>query len=346
MQVPPAKRGPAEKITIRHVAAAAGVSIATVSNVINGRTSVAPELIQRVRTAMAELGYQRDQVAATLRRRHTSIAGIVLPTLMSPFLAALATRFEDLSHAQGFQLLVGTANEDPEQEFGRVQAMLAWRIGGLILAPVTRQFISYPLIQASGVKAVLVDRMTDIDDLDCVVVNNLEATLVATRRLIENGHRSILALGTSRSILNMLDRITGFETAIAAAGIGATSEVLCGGGDFDSIGRALHQRLQEGPVPTAIFALSDVATLAALRALGDLGLRVPDDVSLLGFDDHEWMQVLRPPISAVRQPIDELARHAWRQLVQRLQGDPSPPSRVQLACSLEWRASTGAPRRG
>ncbi|HEX2529672.1 MAG TPA: LacI family DNA-binding transcriptional regulator [Geminicoccus sp.] len=336
-------KGNSQRVTIRHVASAAGVSIATVSNVLNGRTSVAPELVARVRTVMGELGYQRDQVASTLRRRQTSVVGLVLPTLMSPFLAALATRLEGLAHAQGFQLLVGSANEDAEQELSRVQAMLAWRVAGMILAPVDKRFVSQSLIRDQGVKTVIVDRTSDHSDFDSVGVNNLEATLVATRRLIEVGHRRILAVGTSRSIPNMLERITGFETAAAAAGISSSCETLCPGGDLFSIGKALHRRLQQRPLPTAVFALSDVSTLAALQELGDRGLRMPEDVSLLGFDDHEWMQVLRPPISAVRQPTDELARHTWNRMMQRIQGDVSGASRIQLACSLEWRASTAAP---
>ena len=330
------------RVTIRHVANAAGVSIATVSNVLNGRTSDAPELVARVRRVMEELGYQRDQVASTLRRRQTSVVGLVLPSLMSPFLATLATRLEGLAHAGGYQLLVGSANEDAEQEVSRVQAMLAWRLAGMIMAPVDHRFPSQQLIRAQGIRTVIVDRTSEAADLDSVGVNNLEATLMATRRLIELGHRRILAVGSSRTIPNMRERISGFETAIAAAGLGGSCEVLCGGGDLHAIGRALHHRLQRGPLPTAVFALSDVATLAAVQELGEHGLRMPEDVSMLGFDDHEWMQVLRPPISAVRQPIEEMARHAWARMLQRIQGDQSPPSRIQLACSLEWRASTAA----
>ncbi|WP_191059288.1 LacI family DNA-binding transcriptional regulator [Geminicoccus harenae] len=330
------------RVTIRHVANAAGVSIATVSNVLNGRTSVAPELVARVRRVMEELGYQRDQVASTLRRRQTSVVGLVLPSLMSPFLATLATRLEGLAHAGGYQLLVGSANEDAEQEVSRVQAMLAWRLAGMIMAPVDHRFPSHQLIRGQGIRTVIVDRTSEAADLDSVGVNNLEATLMATRRLIELGHRRILAVGSSRTIPNMRERTSGFETAIAAAGLGSTCAVLCGGGDLQAIGRTLRQHLQQDPLPTAVFALSDVATLAAVQELGERGLRMPEDVSMLGFDDHEWMQVLRPPISAVRQPIEEMARHAWARMLQRIQGDQSPPSRIQLACTLEWRASTAA----
>lgn len=334
------------RVTIRHVAAAAGVSIATVSNVLNGRSSVAPELVERVRGVMQELGYQRDQVASTLRRRQTSVVGLVLPSLASPFQAALATRLEALAHAQGFQLLVGSANEDPEQELSRVQAMLAWRVAGMIMAPVDDRFPSRHLIRNQGIRTVIVDRTNGAAELDSVGVNNREATGLATRRLIEIGHRRILAVGSSRSIPNMRERITGFETAVRGAGLSSTCDTLCGGGDLPCIGLALRRRLQDGPRPTAVFALSDVSTLAALRELGEMGLQMPTDVSLLGFDDHEWMQVLRPPISAVRQPTDEIARHAWTRILQRIRGDDSPVSRIRLACSLEWRGSTCAPPSG
>ncbi|WP_035485577.1 LacI family DNA-binding transcriptional regulator [Geminicoccus roseus] len=331
-------------MTIRHVASAAGVSIATVSNVLNGRSSVAPELSARVRRAMEELGYQRDQVASTLRRRQTSVVGLVLPSLMSPFLAALATKLEGLAHSQGYQLLLGSADEDPDQELSRVQAMLSWRVAGMIVAPVDYRFLSHKLIRSQGIRCVIVDRTSEVDDLDSVGVDNFEAAHTGARRLIEAGHRRILAVGSSRAIPNMLERITGFEAAVSEAGLAANCEALCGGGDVQAIGQALRQRLQNGPLPSAVFALSDVSTLAALRELGELGVRMPDDVSLLGFDDHEWMQVLRPPISAVRQPIEDLARHAWSRMLQRIEGDVSPVSRIQLACSLQWRGSTAAPK--
>jgi LacI family transcriptional regulator len=181
-----------------------------------------------------------------------------------------------------------------------------------------------------------------------VAVDNPKATAEATRGLIRLGHAGILAVASSRSIPNMLERIVAFETTTAAAGLARGCAVVCyGGGDvprrgagLDAARRAIAARLGGASRPTAVFALNNIATLVALKASGDLGLRIPEDVSLLGFDDYEWMQVFRLAISAVRQPIEDLARHAWERLTRRLRGDPAPRGRVRLACSVEWRDST------
>lgn len=337
------------RATIKDVAIAAGVSVATVSNVLNRRRSVAPELVDRVRKAIADLDFQTNRVASSLRRRQTSVVGLVVPSLMSPFFAQLTTCLERLAHAQGYQLVVASTDEEPEQERERVLTMLAWRAAGIILVPTNERFASREVITSQHVKAVILDRVPEAHDLDSVAVNNAEATAEATRRLIELGHTTILAVASSRSVPNMLERIVAFETVAAGAGLTRGCAVICYGGSGDvvrygdelaSITETVAARLCERPRPTAIFALNNIATLTALKALGRLGLRIPEDVSLLGFDDYEWMQAYRPPISAVRQPVEELARHAWERLLQRLRGDVVPRAEVRLACSMEWRGST------
>jgi LacI family transcriptional regulator len=226
--------------------------------------------------------------------------------------------------------------------------MLTWRVAGIILVPINEQFASREVIVAHHVKAVIVDRLPEAQGFDSVTVNNGAATAAATRRLIELGHTTILAVASSRSVPNMLERIVAFEAVAAGAGLTRNCAVICYSGSSDvvrygeelaSITEAIAARLVEWPRPTAMFTLNNIATLAALKALGGLGLRIPEDISLLGFDDYEWMQVFRPSISAVRQPVEELARHAWERLMQRLRGDVVAHAKIQLACSIEWRDS-------
>lgn len=133
------------------------------------------------------------------------------------------------------------------------------------------------------------------------------------------------------------------RSAIAAAYGTQDPEVIEVGPQLRQVAPALFERLGRRPLPTAIFALTSIATLGSLMALSQRGLAVPEEVSLMGFDDYEWMQVVHPAISAVRQPVAELARAAWQRLVARLAGDTAPPERVRLACSLELRSSTAAP---
>ncbi len=331
--------------SIRTVAARAGVSTATVSNVLNARRSVGPELVARVHAAVAELGYIADLGASRLRSRRSRVAGLVVPDIANPFFGSLAAVIEAAARRDRYDLLIVSSDDDPEQEAARLRALLTWRPAGLIVVPCDGTLTARGVARSAGVPLVAVDRSPADPSLDVVAVDNRAAAAAVAHHLIATGRRHIVAAGSRASIANVAERCAAAREAAEA--VGATLEVLEVGFTLADSHAALARRLAAPPLPDALFTLNNVATLAALGALHAAGLRVPDDLALVGFDDAEWMHVASPPITAVRQPVEAMGQAAWARLQARIGGDAAPAQALRLPCTLEIRASSApaAPKR-
>ncbi len=328
--------------TVRDVAARAGVAPATVSNVLTGRRQVAEARRQRVIEAVEALGYRPNRLAASLRRRQTHSLGIVVPDLTNPFFAALVHRIEDHAAGSDYQVLLVASGEAPDREAARIRALLARRIDGLIVAP-TRDRLDAVAAEGHRPPAVLVDRGFGLAGFDTVAADNVDACRRGTRHLLELGHRDIALLVSDRDLANVRDRIAGYRQALREAGCAAEARVVIGGLGVEGCRAAMERELGRRDRPTAVFAASYPATLGAIKAIRGLELAVPEDVSLLGFDDFDWMTVLRPSISTVSQPIDAMAREAWRLLNHRFAGGGEDHAHIRLPCRLEIRESTRPP---
>jgi LacI family transcriptional regulator len=332
--------------TIRDVAARAGVAPATVSNVLTGRRRVAERRRRLVLEAVAALGYQPNHLAASLRRRQSRTVGIVVPDLTNPFFAQLVHRIEALAAERDYQILLVGSEEEESRELGRVRALLARRIDGLIVVP-TRDEVSALVAQGPLLPpTVLVDRGFGRAGFDTVAADNLEACRQGTRHLLELGHRDIALLISARELANIRDRIQGYRQALAEAGWAARERVVVGGLSVESCRAAIAAELGRARRASAIFAVTYPATLGAIKAIRGLQLNFPEDISLLGFDDFDWMTVLRPYVSTVSQPIDNMAAEAWRLLTARLAGGTGAHARIRLTCRLQIRESTRPPCAG
>lgn len=320
------------------MAALAGVSTATVSNVLNARRSVAPELAARVQAAVAELGYIADLGASRLRSRRSRVAGLLVPDLANPFFGTLAALLEEAARRDGYDLLIVSSGDDPQQETTRLRALLTWRPAGIIVVPCDDRLGGRAMAEAAGVKLVAADRIPAGRPLDVIAVDNRSAAAEVAHHLIAAGRRHILVVASRASISNVAERCAAAREVAAAAG--ATLEVIEVGFTLADSRACLGRRLAAPNLPDALFTLNNVATLGALGALDAAGLRVPQDVALVGFDDQEWMHVTSPPLSAVCQPVAALGHAAWTRLLARIAGDDSPPLEVRLACTLEIRASS------
>ena len=328
---------------MRDVARAAGVSPATVSNVLNQRRNVHPAIAARVRDAVSSLGYRVDPVAANLRRAQSRLVGLVIPDFQNPFFGELVATLERLAEENGFRLTVVSSREDPAVEAAQVRTLVDWRVAGLIVVPAGATFASRAIIDDAGIRTVIVDRGSGITGFDSVSVDNEAIAFRATHYLHDEGHRRILLAASSTNSPNMGQRIDGALAAADALGIRPGIDVTyCGASVGDTIA-ALNVRLDQAPLPTAIFALYNTATLASLRVVRQHGLSVPDDMSVIGFDDYDWMQVSDPPVTVVSQPIGEMARSAWRRLMRRMDDDDLKPEQVQIPCSMEIRGSVAPP---
>jgi LacI family transcriptional regulator len=328
--------------TIQDVARLAKVATATVSNVLNGSRPVTDIRKERVLAAVKQLGYRPNALAASLRRRETRTVGVVVPEITNPFFAALVHRIEELAAESDYQILLVSSNEDPKQEAARIHALLDRRIDGLIVAPSRDEVeaVSHPV--GALPPTVLVDRGFGLPGFDTIASDNVEAAYRGCKHLLDLGHRDIAMIVMDAKLANFADRIAGYRKALEEAGAGKRARIVTSGLDVESCRVAVERELRRPNRPTAIFAASYAATLGAVRAMRTVGLDLPRDISLIGIDDSDWMGLLHPYISAVAQPVEEIATEAWRLLNQRLAGGSAKFARIRLRCTLHVRVSTRA----
>jgi DNA-binding LacI/PurR family transcriptional regulator len=323
--------------TIYDVARRARVSTATVSKVLRGVTTVGSDNSARVEAAVRELGYRSDPLAANLRRNTRSIVGLVVPDFRNPFFGALVASIEKQAEAGGYRLVTVSSSEDDKSERRQIEALLDWRVAGILLVPHSNAAFAGRRLKQKGVPLVFLDRVARAGDFDGIGVDNVRSSYAMVRRFHELGHRKLLVAISSPKVPNMAERLAGARKA--AKGKMEIEILECGTHGQDDASRAMEKRFARGATPKAVFALFNPATLAALKEIARRGLRVPEDVSLAGFDDFEWMQVMHPPIAAVVQPVEKLAEAAWARLMDRIADPLGKRTRVELPCIVEFRES-------
>lgn len=325
-------RGP----SIGMVAAAAGVSVATVSNVLNGKPSVSPVIAARVREEIERLGYVRDHRAARLRSGVSRLAGVVVPDLTNPMFAAFVSTLEHKARADGYDLVVVSARNRPAEEAQRLRHIRGWRPAGLIVIPCDGA-LEARLPEGLALPVVVADRIPDAPRFDLVAVDNAAAAAAIVGHLGAQGYRDCLVVGTSLGISNVRER---WEGALAG-GEGMRLDLVEVGFD-DHAPPALERRLR-ARLPGAVFCLDHETTLAVYQLLAGMPIVVGRDIGFASFDEMEWMRLVTPAVSAVRQPVEEMAECAWKLLVRRIAGDTAPPQSRRLRCAVTFRASTPPP---
>ncbi len=333
--------------TIRDVATLAGVSVATASNVVNGNWPVGESSRRKVLEAIAALGYRLDRAASALRGKSTRLVGMVVPDITNVFFASLVQGVEALAERDGYDLLLVSSNEDTAIERRRIEALIARRIDGLIVVPASDD--SMPALRGDDSlrlpPTILLDRGAQAAGFDTVRADCEAAGYAAMRHLLDFGHRDIAILAHSKHLENIASRIAGASRALGEASLAGRERVVYGGHDLESLRAAIELELHRADHPTAVFALTNICALAAIKASRGLNLDIPGDVSIAGFDDFDWMSALRPYLTTVAQPIEEFASASWRLLMRRLSGDVAGDvERVELPCTLKVRESTGPVR--
>ena len=330
------------KVSIREVAARAGVSTGTVSNVLNGRPTVHAQLVDRVRQAARELGFEPDRAAAQLRGRPARIVAALVPDLNNPFFTDLLASIERCIRDCGFDLIVASSNESPQEEKVRLAALLAWRPAGLVIVPCTDEFEGRSLLAQRHMPFVVVDRIPVNFRGDAVTVDNVDAGRLAAEHLVDLGHRNVVVAVSTLKLQNIRERCEGIRQVFEAHDLEPPT-VLEVGLRYDQATETLSLFIDNNPRPTAFVALTTFATLGILASLQRGGLRVPLDVSVVGFDDYSWMQAVTPPLTSIRQPVEAMGGEVWKRLRARIEGSKEPTIRVRLLCERMERASTTAP---
>jgi len=331
---------------MKDIARLAGVSLGTVSHVLNNSANVRGPLRKRVLDAVEAAGYQPSQLARGLRRDKTNVIGMVIPDITNPFFPAVVRGAEDVAFSNGYRLILCNTDNDHSKELAHLNELRTYLPAGLIVIPsnfsdLTAQAESY---RRAGTGVVCVDRLPRRWAGDSVTANNEEGAFNATRYLLQMGHRALAMIVGPLRLTNARERLNGFKRAIKDAKIHLGSEYVQET-TFDKQGgyskTLLLLRLI--PRPTAIFAGNDMIALGTLRAIRESGLRCPEDISVMGFDDLDVAEVTDPALSSVSQSGYQLGTAAAQILIDRLHGDRSPSKHVVLKTTLSLRNSVTIP---
>ena len=328
--------------TILDVARRAGVSLGTVSNVVNARGNVSAAREARVQAAITALRYVPNGVAQSLRRRRSRVVGLCAPLTSSAYFAALLDAFEDLAAAQGYEMMQVLSRQEPALELRRISALIARKVDGLILIPSHDPSAAFDLLAAAAIPTVVVDRAYDDRRFDYVTIDDHAAMSAATHALLRRGHRRLLYVLRYPGLVTTQQRIAGFR-ATAAKMRGAAAEICVREPGDEAFARQVAAIMRRANAPTGIIASNSDITLALLRIFIGLGIAYPRDVSLVAFDAPPWAEVLSPPLAVVEPPVGAIARKAWDLLRTRMEGGGGRRIRVALDAELIERASLAPP---
>lgn len=329
------------RVNMHDIAKRAKVSLGTVSNVINGTVAVRESSRERVLAAIAALGYQRSQLARGLRRDYTNMIGMVIPDITNPFFPALVRAAEDVAYAHGYRLVLCNSDNDPKKEASYLTEIQSYLPAGLLLIPAVDSYLrEQPMRNGRPTPTVCIDRKPENWKCDTVYAGNESGAYSATLHLIDHGHRRLGVIGGPSHLANARQRLRGFMRALADADIAIPPEcVQTGQFDRGSGLEAGLRLLRPAKRPTAIFAANDLMAMGAMLAARELGLRCPEDVSIVGFDNLEIVELLDPPLTTVRQPVYSLGVTAAERLLERISGSTAAPKDIVLDTELIRRGS-------
>jgi LacI family transcriptional regulator len=329
----------ARRPTMKDVAVLAGVSLSTVSRVVNGENA-RPDLIARVQHAVGMLGYRRDLTASTLRRadRVSASIGLVVADVGNPFFAAVQRGVEEVARQRGVLGFTGSSDEDPDRERELAHALTGRRVDGLIIVP-TGDDQSYLLTERqAGMAFVFVDRPARHLDADVVLSDNVGGTTDAVRHLLDRGHTRIAFLGDRQRLFTTAERLRGYRETLLTAGVGVDPAMVCVDLDSSAAAEEATRGLLAAPVPpTAVVASQNLLTVGAVQGLRAAGRQ--HHVALVGFDDVPLAAAVDPGITVVAQRPVDLGRRAAELLFARIDGYRGPSRTVIVETDLLPRGS-------
>ncbi|MFE9765510.1 LacI family DNA-binding transcriptional regulator [Streptomyces sp. NPDC005808] len=326
--------------SIKDVAAEAGVSVATVSRVLNDHPSVSADARVRVLTAVEALGYRPNAVARSLRTERTHTLGLVISDVMNPYFTELARSVEQEARTLGYSVIIGNADERPDLQDHHVRTLLDRRIDGLLVSPTDGGSPGMLDAARAGTPMVFVDRWIPGLDVPVVRADGRAAVRDLVAHLHGLGHRRLAIITGPAATTTGNERVEAFREALADYGL-PLPDAYIGQGDFQAeSGRRATERFLGLPAPPeVVFAADNLMALGALDAVRARGMRIPDDIALAAFDDIPWFVHTDPPLTAIAQPTGELGRTAVRALIDRIEG--RPPQSVTLPARLVVRRSCG-----
>lgn len=338
------------RMTRTEVARRARVSVATVSYVVNsGPRPVAEATRKRVLRAIQALDYRPSGVARSLRLQRTRTIGLILPDTANPFFASLAKGVDETVFAHGYSLLLCHSGYVAAREQAYVELLLAREVDGVLYVQGTPDVAALHRLLQCGIPTVAVDREISDVAIDRVVVDNFGGSVQATKYLIGLGHQRIACIARHAPLSNAAERIRGYREALGDAGFPIIPQYLVPGGPgYEEGRRAMSELLRLEPRPTAVLAYPDVVAIGAVQAAHEAGLSVPEDISVVGFDDIPVSAFIRPRLTTVAVGIGEMGQRAAEVLLDKVGGEAEsyPSRRLVLPVTLVIRESTGPPPAG
>ncbi len=331
--------------TMKRIAGELGVSITTVSKVLNNHADISEATRTRVLAKVEQLGYQRNAVARSLSLRRTHTIGIVIPDLMHSFFVEIIAGIEPVASARDYGLLLCSSSEDAAKERAELEMLRGRQVDGVVLASANASGNTDMLLQLTkqDTSLVMIDR-DDHPSVKChrVLTDDDAVGMLATSHLIERGRRAIAHIA-GPPIVHARRRETGWRNALKAGGIRIAPDWLAPGGFMESDGyRAMTRLLTVSPRIDAVFAANDPSAIGAMKAIWEAGLRVPDDIAVVGVGDIMLGDLLRVPLTTVAWSRRDQGRHAAELLLDSLEGDEDRPRRVVIPPRLIVRESSGA----
>ncbi len=332
--------------TIKEVAKRAGVSVSTVSHVVNGTRFVSEELRNRVLPVLDSLDYQPNRLAVGLRKKSSSAIGLIVADITNPFFSEIAWRIENLCHQKNYSVMFCNTDGNPSKEDYYLNRLTEWQVDGIIMVSSISSIAHINTFNKSETPLTLIDIDSTGYEMDSISVDNYSGGRLAAQHLASLGHKRIACIcGSSETRYNQ-GRLAGFREGLIEAGL-EVDEALIKKADFNTFSgfNITNQLLEIQNRPTAIFCCSDLMAYGAMRAAYGKGLKIPNDLSIVGFDDIFMSKYTLPPLTTVRQPIPELTEEAVNCFITRKE-DPGKTSRtIKLKLHLEIRESTASIRK-
>ncbi len=328
------------RITMADVAARAGVSKATVSHVINETRFVEEATKNRVREAIDALGYRPNVAARSLTTQRTRIIGLIISDVTNTFFGELTRGIEDSLFANGYSLMLCNTNEVLEREEYYIDILLRQGVDGIIAAAASQDWDALNEAAKLNIPIVMLDRTFENADSPYVGVNNSQGAYLGTRHLIERGYRDIGILSGFQRLSTMRERLEGFEQALAEAELPLRADWRIDSPlTIEDGKRAMQQLMGQAERPGAVFISNNLLSLGALMGLREMELVCPNDIAIVGFDDHPWAQVSDPPLTVVRQPTYAIGETAAQKVLQALNDGDGEVSSALFDCQLVMRQS-------
>jgi Transcriptional regulators len=332
--------------TIKDVAKHSGLAYATISKYLNGG-NVLPENREKIETAIKELNFTVNEFARGLKTNKSNTVGVIIPDIGNVYVANTVPIIVDELRKSGYATIICDSCSDHEREFELVRFLMGKRVDGLINMPVGANGSHLSIAFQNEIPVVLLDRIVSdcIGRVDAVLVDNVRAAQEATAYLIGQGHSEIGIIAGPRDVTTSTERVSGYISALKKNGF-AIRDSLIQHGDYTSEHgyRACKNLLKHNPSMTALFTTNYDVTIGAMMAINECGILVPNDLSVFGFDDMPFAQVIKPHLSVIAQPIEEIGECASHTLLERMNGKTASPAKVTvLSAHAVIRDSVGKP---